>query len=352
MNRKTHLVLALSLWTLAAGPVRGQQGPDQQEGEKLPREVKITEIPDVIAADAKWQQVWEGTDNADGIVGTSDGGLLFAQEPSNTVRKLDKNDKVSVYVEETHGAGALALDSKNRLYALQRTCTDPGREKVPCSEATSIAIILPEEDRKMITDNVNGRPLGRLNDLVIDKKGSVYFTVGPAYYITAADKSKWKLVGKGKPQGQVTSLGEDLRANGIMLSPDERILYVTNGSTIQQFDIQLNGYVNNRRLFAKLQGGVSGDGMAIDALGRLYVTAGPGVQIFDPLGKYVGTIPTPRNVTSIAFSGREKKSLYVVGSGALGPDGHEFATSPGVRNNAKTIYKIPMLAEGFKGRAK
>jgi len=351
MNRKTTLVLALSLWTLAAGPVRGQQGPDQQEGEKLPREVKITEIPDVIAADAKWQQVWQGTDNAGGIVGTSDGGLLFAQEQPNTVQKLDKNDKVSVYAEDTHGAGALALDSKNRVYAVQRTCADPGREKVPCSEGTAIAIIYPEEDRKVITDNFNARPVGRLSDLVIDKKGSLYFTVGPAYHVTAGDKSMWKL-GKGRPQGEVTSIGEGLRTNGIMLSPDEKILYVTNGSTILQFDIQLNGYVNNRRLFTKLQGGVSGDGMAVDALGRLYVAAGPGVQIFDPLGKYVGTIPTPRNVISIAFSGREKKSLYVVGSGALGPNGQEFTTPPGVRNNAKTIYKIPMVAEGFKARAK
>ena len=44
--------------------------------------------------------------------------------------------------------------------------------------------------------------------------------------------------------------------------------------------------------------------------------------------------------------------MYVVGSGALGPDGQEFTTPEGVRNNAKTIYKIKMLARGYKGRAK
>jgi len=76
------------------------------------------------------------------------------------------------------------------------------------------------------------------------------------------------------------------------------------------------------------------------------------VQIFDPQGKYLGAIPTPRNVISVAFSGLDKKTLYVVGGGALGPDGKEFTTPQGVRNNAKTIYKIPMLAEGYKGRAK
>jgi sugar lactone lactonase YvrE len=74
--------------------------------------------------------------------------------------------------------------------------------------------------------------------------------------------------------------------------------------------------------------------------------------VFDRDGKYLGTIPTPRNVISVAFSGPDKKTMYVVGSGALAPDGQEFTTPDGVRNNAKTIYKIAMLAQGYKGRAK
>ncbi len=152
--------------------------------------------------------------------------------------------------------------------------------------------------------------------------------------------------------GRVTSLGENIRANGIMLSPDERVLYVTNGGSILAFDVQADGGVTNRRDFATLEAGGNGDGMAIDAAGRLYVTSQPGVQVFDRLGKYLGLIPTPRNAISVAFAGRDKKTLYIVGSGALGADGKEFITPEGVRNNAKTIYKLSMLTEGFKGRAK
>jgi sugar lactone lactonase YvrE len=92
--------------------------------------------------------------------------------------------------------------------------------------------------------------------------------------------------------------------------------------------------------------------MAIDAEGRLYVTSGPGVQVLDAGGKYLGLIPTPRSVISVAFSGMDKKMLYVVGTGALGPGGTEFTTPDGVRNNAKTIYRIPMIAQGFTGRPK
>src|ERR1700691_4539911 len=83
------------------------------------RNVTVTEIPGVVAGGAVWRLVWQGTDNADGIVaavGTKDGGLLFAQEQPNRISKLDGgNDKVSVYLEDTHGTGALSVDSKGRI---------------------------------------------------------------------------------------------------------------------------------------------------------------------------------------------------------------------------------------------
>jgi gluconolactonase len=234
------------------------------------RDVTITAIPGVIGADAKWQEVWKGTNNADGIVGTPEGGLLFAQEQPSTIRKLDENDKDSIYVSATHGAGAVAIDSKGRILVVQRTCTDPGRGNAPCNEPTTVAVIFPENEGKILTDNYQGKSLGRLNDLVVDRKGTVYFTVGSAYYLN--------------PGGKVTSLGDNIRSNGIMLSPDETTLYVTNGQSILAFDIQPDGTVANRRDFAKLQG-VNGDGMAIDAAGRLYVTTAPGVQVFGPDGE-------------------------------------------------------------------
>jgi gluconolactonase len=303
------------------------------------REVTVTGIPGVVAAGARWTLVWQGTDNADGIVGTAAGGLLFAQEQPSQVSKLDADGHVSVFLRDTHGAGALSVDAAGRILAVERTCTDPGRQSrgaSPCAEPTVVGVLAPE--RKTLADSFEGKPLGRLNDLVADRKGGAYFTVGGAYYVSAA--------------GRVTSLGDNIRANGIMLSRDERIVYVTNGNTILAFDIQPDGTVTGRRDFGKLEAGGAGDGMAIDAAGRLYVTSGPGVQVLGPDGTYLGLIPTPRGVISVAFSGPDKKQLYVVGSGALGPDGKESVTPEGVRNNAKTIYKIPMLAQGFTGRAK
>ena len=105
----------------------------------------------------------------------------------------------------------------------------------------------------------------------------------------------------------------------------------------------------NRRDFAKLEMG-SGDGLAVDTEGRLYVTSGSGVQILDKTGSYLGLIPTPRSVISVAFAGADKKTLYVVGSGADDPGGQPIREGP--QQTAATIYKLPTIAQGVKDRAK
>ena len=330
------VLLALALGVIAGAQARGKE---KRKGFPQPasaREVTVSEIPGVVGAGAKWTLAWQGTDNADGIIGTSDGGLLFAQEQPSRVSKLDRNGKVSVFLENTHGTGALAIDSKGRILGAERTCTDPGGKPDQCAEPTAVAILAPE--RKILVDDFNGKTLGRLNDLMVDKKGAVYFNGAGTFYVN--------------PQGQVRSVGENIRTNGILLSRDEKTLYVTNGGQILAFDIELDGTVKNQRVFAMLEAGGPGDGMAIDSAGRLYVSSPPGIQVLSPEGKYLDLIPTPREAISVAFSGPEKKTLYFVGSGALGPDGNEFRTPDDVRNNAKSIYKISMRARGFGGRAK
>lgn len=332
---------AMFLWFFAA--VALGQAPARQPQQQLGgpagavREVTVTAIPGVVAAGATWSLVWQGTDNADGIVGTDDGGLLFAQEQPNRISKLDQNDKVSVFVQNTRGAGSVSLDARGRLVAAQRTCTDPGRRE-PCPEPPAIGVIYPEGERRILAERFQGQSIGRPNDLVASRQGTVYFTSGGAFSIS--------------PSGTVARVGTNLRTNGIMLSPDEKILYVTNGPVVVAFDVQGDGTVRNQRNFAKLEAGGAGDGLAVDAAGRLYVTSAPGVQVFSAEGKYLGVIPTPRAVMSVAFSGPGKRTLYVSAAGALNADGTEVSTPPGVRNNAKSLFKIPMLAQGFPGRAK
>jgi gluconolactonase len=332
MTLRTTLVAAA--WLAAMAPAA--QAQQLLAGE---REAAVVAIPGVVAAGARWEIVTAGFNNMDGMVGTADGGVLFAQEQTNSIRKLDPAGHETVYVADTHGAGAVSIDTRGRLYAVQRTCTDPGLHLGPaCLEQPMVSQLAPE--RRMLANSLaDGKPLGRVNDIVADGKGGAYFTVGGVYYVNA--------------DGVVSVVADkDIRTNGVMLSRDGRTLYVSNNTDVQAFDVQPDGTTRNRRTFGGLAGDMGGDGMAIDGMGRLYVTAAAGVHVLSPEGAHLGLIPTPRRPISLAFSGPDKRILFVIQNGAVGPDGKNWTTPEGVRNTAMTLYRLPMLAEGFKGRPK
>jgi gluconolactonase len=333
------LATGLKLAALLAATALTAASPASAQMLAGERAANVVAIEGVIAAGARWDIALGSFNNLDGVVGTPDGGVLFAQEQTNAIRKLDAAGHESVYVADTHGAGAVSIDTKGRLFAVQRNCTDPGLHLGPaCLEQPMVSQLLPE--RRMLANAfADGKPLGRVNDIVADGKGGAYFTVGGVYYASA--------------EGVVSVVADkDIRTNGVMLSRDGRTLYVTNNTNVQAFDVQPDGSTHNRREFGGLDGDMGGDGMAIDGAGRLYVTAANGVHVLSPEGKHLGLIPTPRRPISVCFSGPDKKTLYVVQNGAVGPDGKNWTTPEGVRNTAMSLYRIPMLAEGFKGRAK
>jgi gluconolactonase len=288
------------------------------------RDYKVTAIPGVIAAGQKWTSVWQQMgDNGDGIVGSPDGGLLIAQNDSSDVLKLDSQGKPSIVYTGTNTGGSLSMNSKGALFIVDR------------GFHASISEIAPV--RKTLADHYRGDPLDctgvTLNDLSADSKGGVYFTMGGVFYAS--------------PSGQITRYDKNSLSapNGIILSADEKTLYVSNLQQLMAFDVQPDGSLTNERQFAKLEGEGNTDGSTIDSQGRIYVTTDPGVQVISPDGKNLGLIPTPRTVITVAFSGPDKKTLYVLTQGAKDAQGKEV-------DNAAQVYTIPMIAQGFKGRAK
>ena len=276
----------------------------------------VTALPGVIAAGQTWTKVWETSgNNADGIVGTPDGGLLIAQNDHAQVLKLAPDGKTSVAYKDTNTGGALSFSPKGALYIVQRGI------------GTAVWQLAPE--RKMLANRINGDPLeclgGVINDVTADSKGGVYFTLGGLFYADA--------------KGTVTRYGENLRTNGVLLSRDEKMLFVTNGQTVVAFDVQPNGALTNQRDFVTFPGG-GGDGITIDSEGRIYVTGNSGLQVAGPDGKYIGLIPTPQGVITAAFSGPDKKTLFAV-----------VSIRKGDARDAE-IISIPTVAQGFKGRAK
>jgi gluconolactonase len=316
--------------------VPGPAGQNQQRANQMPRDLTIVAIPGVVAAGGQWTKIWQAAGNsADGILPDKDGSVLVAQEDYDTVLKIDENGKSSVFVTNAKGIGSLSMDRQGRLYGAHRT-ERPGSTK-PDKESIVNAITILAPERKTVTSNwADGTPLTvRPNDLLADGTGGAYFTVGCLYY--------------AGPKG-VTVMADNIRTNGIAFSPDDKILYLTNGDTLVAFDVEGPGMLANRRDFAKLLPGSMGDGTAVDTEGRLYVSSNLGVQVIDKTGKYLGVIPTPRDVISVAFAGPDKKTLFFVGSGADDDNGQPIRQGP--QQTAATIYKLPVIAQGLKDRAK
>jgi gluconolactonase len=309
--------------------------------QRASRDATVMPIPGVVAAGAVWTKVWQaGGNSADGILADKDGNALVAQEDYDAVLKIDKNDKASVLVANAKGVGSLSMDRQGRLYGAHRTERPGSTKPDQASIVNAITILAP--DRKLVADKwADGAVLSvRPNDLAADNQGGVYFTSGCLYYAGA--------------NGAARVVAENLRTNGIVFSPDDKVLYVTNGGgqspgTIVAFDVTGPGVLANRRDFATLRMG-NGDGSAVDSAGRLYVTSNPGVQVFDKTGNSLGVIPTPRGVISVAFAGPDRKTLYVVGSGAEDANGQPIREGP--QQTAATIYRLPMIAQGVQGRAK
>jgi gluconolactonase len=279
-------------------------------------------IPGVIAANQSWKVVWawEGN-NADGPIAGDDGKILFANQDASNVMELDPATGLAKIIHDnTNTGGALARSKNGALFVASR--------------GLGSGILQLEPQRKVLANTVDGEPLdcagGVANDLTADARGGVYLAVsgGGLFY--------------ANPQGVMKRYSDITAVNGIVLSADERTLYVTNGPTVAAFDVQPDGSLTNQREFAKLRSGQGGDGSAIDSEGRLYVATGGAADVFSPTGEFLGTIDGPDGMHGVAFGGRDKKTLYgIVFYGGWG--------TPSARNQ---VVGIPMLAQGYTGRAK
>ena len=278
-------------------------------------------IAGVIAAGQTWKIVWswEGN-NADGPIAGDDGTLLFANQDASNVMKLDPaTGLASVVYDNVNTGGALSRSKNGALFVASRGLNG--------------GVLQLEPQRKMFANTFNGEPIecigGVLNDLTADSRGGVYLAIsgGGLFY--------------ANPQGVISQYGEAVTGpNGIILSPDEKTLYVTNGPVLLAFDVQADGSLKNQREFAKLHGG--GDGSAVDQQGRIYVATGGAADVFSPSGELLGTIPGPQGMHGVAFGGKDKKTLFgIVFYGGWG--------TPSARNR---VVAIPMIAQGYTGRAK
>ena len=258
-------------------------------------------IPGVVAPDTTVELVSEVFMNTEGPLGTADGGLYFSDTVAHRTYYLDQQGYITIERERTERSNGIAFTPEGDLVFAEGSG--------------------PHISKKTNRGYVSLTPGFRLfqpNDLIVDAKGGIYFTdPGPRPVVPGLKVFVYYL-----PPGSMTPIAiEDSipRPNGLTLSLDGKTLIIDNtlGTTVYAYDVQPDGGIANKRAFAELRDIAAGeesiaDGMAIDSEGRLYVTTIRGIQVFDGVGMYLGTIEVPRQPSNVAFSGySDKRTLYI-----------------------------------------
>jgi sugar lactone lactonase YvrE len=252
------------------------------------------------------------------------------------IHQFDRAGVARVYRKDA-GTNGLLFDAQGRLLACE-----PAQRRVTRTELDGKVTVL--------TDNYQGKRYNEPNDLTVDSQGRIYFS-DPRYGDKAGkdivDETGRTIEGVYRidPDGKGTRvLGREVeRANGVLVSPDDRYLYVADNNndtkggarTLLRFDLKKDGSVDlkSKKVLYDWGKGRGPDGLKQDSKGRLYVAAGlnkpnppfepaedvkGGIYVFSPEGKLLTFLAVPKDeVTNCAFGGDDLKTLYITGGGTL-----------------------------------
>jgi sugar lactone lactonase YvrE len=234
--------------------------------------------------------VAEGFQFTEGPAVNDRGELFFTDIPNSRIHKVGLDGKVSVFAEETGNANGLMFGADGRLYA----CANGKKQ---------IVTYAPDGKVSVLAENVTS------NDLVVGTTG-VHFTDPANKKVFHLDKeNRLKEVDSGIE-----------RPNGVILSPDQTLLYVADsvGQFVYSFQVQPDGSLKHKQPYFHLRlahGATSSgaDGMTVDADGRLYVATRIGVQVLDPPGRVHVTLSKPQRagLSNVVFGGPDLDVLYV-----------------------------------------
>jgi gluconolactonase len=197
----------------------------------------------------------------------------------------------------------------------------------------------------MLAAQYQGRPLNSPNGVSIDKLGRVYFT-DPRYEGPEPVEQPVEGVYRIDPDGSIHRIIVNVtKPNGVLVSPDQRTLYVTDFNTgildthrltpeeragvpplqmtLWAYPLRADGTVGDRRALVSYLPHLGADGLSADVDGNLYVavrdTQAPGIRVYDPQGHELARIPTGKLLPTRAVfgTGHEANVLYVTAGKGL-----------------------------------
>lgn len=282
--------------------------------ELIDPQVKIEKL----GGDYGWSEgpVW--VENLDAI--------LFTDVPGNTIWKYKDGEGLTEYMRPSGAVPPLA-----------NYTSSPGANGLIMHDAEHM--IVPDhgnrtlwrqnvgtQERSVLANKYEGKKLNSPNDAVLHSNGIIYFT-DPPYGLKGQDESPAKELDFNGvfalyPDGTMKIVDKSLvRPNGIILSPDERRLYVANSDPATAnwtaYDVSKSGDVSNPRViaeaFEELKSGLPGnpDGMAMAADGTIFATAPGGVWMMSPEGEKIGVIATGTAIANVTFGGADGRDLYM-----------------------------------------
>ena len=249
------------------------------------------------------------------------GNVYFTNTEAAKILKWD-SEKLSVFRENSGQANGLLFDRQGRLVACEG-----GSGRVTRMDMSTGKI-------EVLAEQFNGFPLGAPNDLCFDAQGRIYFTSRlPNMDATKGNvNSVYRIDADGKLHRVLHSPHIHM-PNGIVTSPDDKTLYLIEAAPaadqnrcILAYDLDRDGNPSSPRKLIDFYPGRSGDGMAIDEQGNLYVAAGlhatrktsetldtrPGIHVISPAGKLLAFVQTPHDtITNCRFGGTDLKTLYI-----------------------------------------
>jgi len=207
------------------------------------------------------KEVAGGCKFTEGPAVDADGNLFFSDGPNDRIMRLSPEGAVTVFRKPCGRANGLIFDHQGRLVMCQSS-RPSGRRRVARLEKDNRETVLAEA--------YNGRRFIAPNDLCIDRAGRIYFT--DPYYGPPAEKSQpTSGVYRIDAPGKVARVVSDLeRPNGIVITPDNRIVYVSDRGTqkLHRYNVTSDGGLEPDGVVYDFSPDRGIDGMALDVEGK------------------------------------------------------------------------------------
>jgi gluconolactonase len=270
----------------------------------------------VVAPGATLEKLWGGGSFTEGGALAEDGAILFSDIGDRIMRFDPATRKATVFREPSGRANGLIFDPKGRLIAAEGANTGGGRR---------VSITERDGTVRTLADGYRGKRFNSPNDVAVDRRGRVYVS-DPRYVGDEPRELDFEAVFRIDPDGSVERLETTaLKPNGVLVSPDEKTLYVADSGPKRRvliaLDLDAEGRVSRPRVLHDFGAGRGIDGMTVTTDGRVVATAGEGpkggVTVFTPDGKPLAFIPVPESPTNVEFGGPDRKTLYITAGKGL-----------------------------------